>query len=77
MFRNIDAEQARKKLSNADIAKYLGISRITYERKKKSGGFILSEIKLMMKLFDCTFDYLFMTDEEQEAADVQVNQAPV
>lgn len=77
MFRNIEAEQARKKLTNGDVAEYLGISRGSYERKKKNGYFTTIEAKLLIRLFDRPFEYLFETDAEREAANVQVNQAPV
>lgn len=38
MFRNLDAEQARNSLTNADVAEKLGISRVSYESKKKQGN---------------------------------------
>ena len=37
MFRNLEAEQARNGLTNADMGEKLGISRVSYENKKKSG----------------------------------------
>ncbi len=64
MFRNLEAEQARLGLNNTDMAKKLGISRVSYENKKKSGKFTTFEIKTMCKMFRCKFDYLFATDEE-------------
>lgn len=63
MFRNLDAEQARKGLTNSDVAEKLGISRVSYENKKKSGKFTTFEIKALCKLFGCKFDYLFSTSE--------------
>ena len=38
MFRNLEAEQARLGLTNQDVATILGISRVSYENKKKSGN---------------------------------------
>ena len=35
MFRNLEAEQARKGLTNSDVAEKLGISRVSYEGKRK------------------------------------------
>lgn len=39
LFRNLEAEQARKGLTNSDVAGKLGISRVSYESKKKTGKF--------------------------------------
>ena len=64
MFRNLEAEQARFGLSNSDVANKLGISRNSYENKKKTGKFTTFEIKMLCKLFRCKFDYLFQTDEK-------------
>nr|DAH82645.1 MAG TPA: LAMBDA REPRESSOR (TRIPLE MUTANT)/DNA COMPLEX-DNA COMPLEX, DOUBLE HELIX, TRANSCRIPTION-DNA.1A [Bacteriophage sp.] len=63
MFRNLDAEQARKGFNNSDVAERLGISRVSYENKKKTGKFTTFEIKALCKLFDSKFDYLFSTTE--------------
>lgn len=65
MFRNLEAEQARLGLSNSDVAKKLGISRNSYENKKKTGKFTTFEIKMLCKLFRCKFDYLFQTDDKE------------
>lgn len=65
MFRNLDAEQARHGRSNADMANILGISRVSYENKKKSGKFTTFEIKTLCKFFKCKFDYLFATQEKE------------
>ena len=56
MFNNLEAEQARKGLTNQDIANYLEISRQSYEIKKKNGNFKYSEITKLL-------DYLFAKDE--------------
>lgn len=63
LFRNLEAEQARFGLSNSDVAEKLGISRNSYESKKKTGKFTTFEIKTLCKMFKCKFDYLFQTDE--------------
>ena len=65
MFRNLEAELARLGLSNSDMAKKLGISRNSYENKKKTGKFTTFEIKMLCKLFRCKFDYLFQTDDKE------------
>lgn len=66
MFRNLEAEQARAGLTNQQTAEKLGISRISYENKKKTGKFTTSEIKKLCKLFKSKFDYLFATEEDQQ-----------
>lgn len=63
MFRNLEAEQARCGYTNQAVAEKLGISRVSYENKKKTGKFTTLEIKSLCKLFKCKFDYLFKTDE--------------
>ena len=64
MFRNLRAEQARRDLTNQQVADYLGISRVSYESKLKTGKFIVSECTQLCKLFECSFDYLFYVDGE-------------
>ena len=64
MFRNLDAEQARKGYTNSDVANRLGISRVSYENKKKTGKFTTFEIKQLCKIFKCKFYYLFATEQE-------------
>lgn len=63
MFNNLEAEQARKGLTNQDIANYLEISRQSYESKKKNGNFKYSEITKLLDLFTVSFEYLFAKDE--------------
>ena len=65
MFRNLEAEQARAGLTNQQTAEKLGISRISYENKKKTGKFTTCEIKKLCKMFKCKFDYLFAADEDE------------
>lgn len=63
MFRNLEAEQARKKLTNQAVADYLSISRSSYELKKRNGNFKYCEIIKLLDLFQTTFDYLFAETE--------------
>lgn len=65
MFKNLEAEQARKGYTNQKMAEILGISRVSYENKKKSGKFTASEIKVLCKTFGCRFDYLFHTESDE------------
>lgn len=62
MFRNLDAEQARFGFTNKQVADKLGISRVSYENKKKTGKFTTLEIKELCKIFKVKFDYLFKTE---------------
>ena len=64
MFRNLEAEQARKGYTNSDVANKLGMSRVAYESKKKTGKFTPFEIKQLCKIFQCKFDYLLATEQE-------------
>lgn len=64
MFRNLEAEQARYGFTNKVMAEKLGISRVSYESKKKSGKFTTFEIKELCKLFGCKFDYLFSSEQD-------------
>ena len=66
MFRNLEAEQARQGLTNSQMADILGVSRSTYEAKKRNGNFTRPQIAKMIALFKCTFEYLFADDEEME-----------
>ena len=64
MYPNLKAEQARKGLTNKEVADVLGLSRVTYESKKKSGRFTVSESKALCDFFECDFDYLFSTNSQ-------------
>jgi len=64
MFHNLNAEQARAGLNNTQVAGKLGISRVSYENKKKSGKFTTTEAKALCTIFSCSFDYLFACDDD-------------
>lgn len=66
MFRNLEAEQKRLGLNNSQVAEMLGISRVTYEKKKKNGCFNRPQIVALLKIFDCKFEYLFSNCEQGE-----------
>lgn len=62
MYPNLEAELARKKLTNAICAKICKISEKSFSNKRSGKTeFTLLEIKLLQeKLFpNCTFEYLF------------------
>ena len=46
-------------MTNSEVAEYLGVSRSTYESKKKNGMFSRPQIVKLLQLFKCDFDYLF------------------
>lgn len=64
MFPNLEAEQRRHGLTNADVSKILNISRSTYEAKKKSGKFDRSQLVTLCNYFNCKFEYLFKVKED-------------
>ena len=66
LFKNLDAEQARHSYTNQRMADMIGISRVSYENKKKTGKFTALEAKKMCKIFKVKFDYLFATDETSD-----------
>ena len=63
MFPNLQAEQARRGMTNQQVADFLGISRVAFESKKKSGRFYTLELFKLCTLFNCTFEYLFAVEE--------------
>ena len=68
MFNNLEAEQKRHGYTNADMAGILGIARVTYESKKRTGKFNRLQIETLLRLFDCKFEYLFFHDELKKPA---------
>ena len=68
MFRNLEAEQKRLNLNNSEMAYKLGISRNTYEAKKRLGTFSQSQIVILLKLFNCKFEYLFQTEDDRKVS---------
>ena len=62
MFPNLKAEQARKGMTNQQVADHLGICRNSYENKLRGGKFFVEEARRLCRLFDCDFYYLFATD---------------
>ena len=67
MFRNLEAEQARNGLNNKEAADILGLSRVSYEKKKKLGSFTLTEAKKLAKRFGVGVDYLFEDTDLKQA----------
>ena len=44
MFKNLDAEQARRDLTNAEVTEKLGISRISYASENPTGTHTVDEV---------------------------------
>lgn len=59
MYPNLNAEQARNGMTDADVANELGMKRAAYGRKKQNGRFVANECLMLCKLFRCSFEYLF------------------
>lgn len=68
MFTNLAAEQARNRMTNQSVADAIGITRVCYESKKKSGRFTVAECWALCILFNCKFEYLFATDDTEKTA---------
>ena len=62
MFPNLNAEQARYGENNAVVAEMLGITRVAYESKKRSGKFSISDANKLCDHYKCNYAYLFSTD---------------
>lgn len=63
MFPNLNAEQARRGLTDEKVAALIGIKRAGYGRKKQNGRFLVDEALSLCKIFGCKFEYLFATDD--------------
>lgn len=68
MFVNLKAEQARHGMTNASVAKKLGISRTCYESKLRTGNFRVSEAAKLCELYGCEFNYLFATPDTGQSS---------
>ena len=58
MFNNLEAEQKRHGYTNADMAGILGIARVTYESKKRTGKFNRLQIETLLRLFAVSYTHL-------------------
>lgn len=67
MFPNLDAEQARRRLTDEAVAAMIGMKRSTYNRKKQTERFLVDECLKLCKIFSCSFEYLFATDDQRTA----------
>lgn len=68
MLNNLAAEQARFRMTDADVAKVLGIGRSSYSEKKISGKFTMMQCKKLCEMFGCSFEYLFSEESPTKTA---------
>jgi antitoxin component HigA of HigAB toxin-antitoxin module len=69
MFPNMRAEMKRYGKTNADMAKFLGVSDNTFSFKLNGKReFTLEEIKKIAELFSVTIDYLSICNQSEESA---------
>ena len=57
-YPNIEAERARRGMSNDSLADELGVSRKTLFNWVAKGNIPMSALTKMADLFDCSIDYL-------------------
>ena len=63
-FPNIAAERAKRKMSLDTFADKLGVTRKTVYNWETSGNIPQKALEKMAELFNCSIDYLLVTDEE-------------
>jgi DNA-binding XRE family transcriptional regulator len=63
-YPNLCAEQARKSMTDAEVAKILGVSNKSYNYKRHTGRFKAEECAILCNLFNTQFEYLFAKDPE-------------
>lgn len=59
MFPNLNAEQARYNDSNSAVADFLGMSRVSYESKKRTGRLSIDDANKLCQKYKCNYSYLF------------------
>ena len=57
-YPNIAAERAKRKMSVADLADSLGVTRKTIWNWEHNGKIPQEQIEKMSKMWNCTVDYL-------------------
>lgn len=58
MYENIEVERIKQRLSSAELARKLGISRGTLNAWQKKGNIPATKLIMMSQLFQCSVDYL-------------------
>ena len=62
-YPNIAAERAKRKMSIDTMADKLGVTRKTIYNWETSGKIPQSALEKMADMFNCTIDYLLVSDE--------------
>lgn len=63
MFPNLLGQKAYHKMTNDDMAKVIGVSRVAYENKMRTGKFTAIECNAYIRFFNKPYDYLFATED--------------
>lgn len=59
LLPNLHKEQQAMKLTDEEVAGYLGINRSTYYRLRQTDSFKISQVRMLCNLFKKNFEYLF------------------
>lgn len=69
MYINLYAEMSKKRMTQGDIAKVLNrSSKAVCLKLNGKTDFTITEIKILCKIFDCTFEYLFEEIQSEKTA---------
>lgn len=58
VYPNIEAERARKQISQEELSNYLGIERKSYYNWLTKGNIPVPILIKLSEMFDCSIDYL-------------------
>lgn len=58
VYPNIEAERARKQMSQEELSNYLGIERKSYYNWLTKGNIPIPILIKLSEMFDCSIDYL-------------------
>lgn len=63
-YPNIAAERAKRRMSLDTFAEKLGVTRKTVYNWETAGSIPQNAVEKMAELFNCSIDYLLVTDDE-------------
>lgn len=66
-YPNIAAERAKRKMSVDKMAEALGVTRKTIYNWETAGNIPQSALTKMAEMFNCSVDYLLVTEHSEEA----------
>lgn len=67
VYPNLLGQKAYKKMTDADMARVIGVSRTAYQSKAKTGRFTPAECRAFCIYFGKSFDFLFAENDEAGA----------